>query len=173
MKSPTHRTAHALMCVAVLAWSASVAAVDEPPAGGRVPTVTRLVKIFSDQEAALASAIRAGDAATAGRLLTDDFEMRTGVTPANPVPRAEWLGEVVRVRNAGDETSTMAVHDVNGVAIVSFVQGRGQTAIFIVDVWRAVAANDWKLAIRYAAPAASGAVSIPGADAAAVLPKKY
>ena len=157
----------------MLAWTAAVSAADEPPTGGRVPTVTRLVKIFVEQEAALASAIRAGDASMAGRLLTDDFEMRTGAAPANPVPRAEWLSEMVRVRNPGDEATGMAVHDVNGAAIVSFVQGRGQTAIFIVDVWRAAAANDWKLAIRYAAPAASAAATIPGAGAAAVIPKKY
>ena len=161
------------MCVATLAWTASLSAADQPRTGGRVPTVTRLVKLFTEQEAALASAIRAGDASTAGRLLTDDFEMRTGATPANPVPRAEWLSEMMRVRNPGDEASGMAVHDVNGAAIVSFVQGRGQTAIFIVDVWRAAAANDWKLAIRYAAPAGSTAVTIPGTGAAAVIPKKY
>ena len=67
----------------------------------------------------------------------------------------------------------MAVHDLNGAAIVSFVQGRGQTAIFVVDVWR-MAGADWKLAIRYAAPAENAAVVIPGVGAEpAVIPKKY
>src|SRR5439155_8355537 len=143
MKSPINRTLLAWMCVPMLAWTASVSAANEPPTGGRVPTVTRLVKLFTEQEAALASAIRAGDASTAGHLLTDDFEMRTGAAPANPIPRAEWLSAMTRVRNPGDDVSGMAVHDVNGAAIVSFVQGRGQTAIFIVDVWRATAGNDW------------------------------
>ncbi|HYT98475.1 MAG TPA: hypothetical protein VEO36_14225 [Casimicrobiaceae bacterium] len=157
----------------MLTWTACVSAADERPTGGRVPTVTRLVKLFTEQEAAMAAAIRAGDASAVERLLTDDFEMRTGATPANPVPRAEWLTEMMRVRNPGDDVTGMAVHDVNSAAIVSFVQGRGQTAIFIVDVWRATAANDWKLAIRYAAPAGSAAFTIPGAGAAAVIPKKY
>ena len=154
-------------------WTACVSAADERPTGGRVPTVTRLVKLFTEQEAALASAIRAGDASTVERLLTDDFEMRTGAMPANPVPRDEWLSEMMRVRNPGDDATGMAVHDLNGAAIVSFAQGRGQSAIFVVDVWRA-AGNDWKLAIRYAAPAESAALPIPGAGAApTVIPKKY
>jgi hypothetical protein len=173
MKSSINHKVFAWICVPLLAWTASVSAADERPTGGRVPTITRLVKLFTEQEAALASAIRAGDVSTAGRLLTDDFEMRTGATPANPVPRAEWLSVLMRVRNPGDEASGMAVHDLNGAAIVSFVQGRGETAIFIVDVWRTAAANDWKLAIRYAAPAGSAAFAIPGAGAAAVIPKKY
>jgi len=171
MKASIKR-AFAWICVAMLTWTACASAADERATGGRVPTVTRLVKLFTEQEAALASAIRAGDASTAGRILTDDFEMRTGATPANPVPRAEWLSEMMRVRNPGDEASGMAVHDVNGAAIVSFVQGRGQTAIFVVDVWRA-AANDWQLAIRYAAPAGSAAFAIPGTGTAPAIPKKY
>jgi hypothetical protein len=173
MKSPINRRLLGWVCVAMLAWTASVSAADERAISGRVPTVTRLVKLFTEQEAALASAIRAGDASTAGHLLTDDFEMRTGATPANPIPRAEWLGAMMRVRNPGDDISGMAVHDVHGAAIVSFVQGSGQSAIFVVDVWRAVATNDWKLAIRYAAPAGSAAFTIPGASAAASIPKKY
>src|SRR5437773_11884802 len=91
MKSPINSRLLGWMCVAMLAWTASVSAADERAISGRVPTLTRLVKHFTEQEAALASAIRAGDASTAGNLLTDDFEMRTGATPANPIPRAEWL----------------------------------------------------------------------------------
>jgi hypothetical protein len=173
MKVSINRAAFAWMCVAMLAWTAHVSAADERPTGGRVPTVTRLVKLFTEQEAALASAIRAGDASTVGRFLTDDFEMRMGGMAANPVPRTEWLSEMMRVRNPGDGAAGMAVHDVNGAAIVSFVQGRGQAAIFVVDVWR-MAGADWKLAIRYASPAESAAVVIPGGGAApAVIPKKY
>ena len=162
------------MCMTLFALSVSAAAADNPATGGRVPTVTRLVKLFNEREAALASAIRAGDASAVERLLTDDFEMRTGATPANPVPRAEWLTEMMRVRDPGDEATGMAVHEVNGAAIVSFVQGGGgPTAIFVVDVWRA-AGNDWKLAIRYAAPAGNPTFAIPGGAAApAVIPKKY
>ncbi|TMH65011.1 MAG: nuclear transport factor 2 family protein [Betaproteobacteria bacterium] len=169
-----NRMAFAWMCVTLLAWAASASAADEQATGGRVPTVTRLVKMFTEQETALASAIRAGDSSAVERLLTDDFEMRMGAMPANPVPRSEWLSEMMRTRKPGDDVSGMAVHDLNGAAIVSFVQGRGQTAIFVVDVWRA-ATNDWKLAIRYAAPAGSAAFATPGAGATTppVIPKKY
>src|SRR5437764_14010070 len=105
-----NRMAFAWMCVTLLAWAASASAADERATGGRVPTVTRLVKLFTEQEAALASAIRAGDASTVERLLTDDFEMRTGAMPSNPVPRDERLSEMLRVRNPGDCATGMAVH---------------------------------------------------------------
>src|SRR5215471_10421276 len=46
-------------------------AADERPTGGRVQTVTRLVKLYLDREAALGGAIRSGDAAALENLLTD------------------------------------------------------------------------------------------------------
>jgi hypothetical protein len=154
--------------------SAPVAqAADSPPTGGRVPTVTRLVKLFSDRETALAEAIRAGDRNRTQELLTDDFEMRIGAASANPIPRAEWLSDMMRTRNPGESAAAMAVHDLSGSAIVSFTQGRGANAVFVVDVWR-TAGSDWKLAVRYAAPAGSATFSIPGAGAMPPeIPKKY
>src|SRR5215470_11353881 len=53
-------------------------AADERPTGGRVPTVTRLVALYLDREAALGDAIRGGDASALANLLTDDFELRAG-----------------------------------------------------------------------------------------------
>src|SRR5437868_7372990 len=50
MKASIKR-AFAWMCVAMLAWTACVSAADERATGGRVPTVTRLVKLFTEQEA--------------------------------------------------------------------------------------------------------------------------
>jgi len=156
-----------------VAFAPTMQAADEPPTGGRVPTVTRLVKLFTGREAALADAVRAGDAERAQQLLTNDFEMRTGAASGSPIPRADWLAEMIRSRNPGEAASGMAVHDLNGMAIVSFTQGGGPTAVFIVDIWRPVA-TDWQLAIRYAAPAGTAAFPIPGAGAAApVIPKKY
>ena len=148
-------------------------AADEQPTGGRVPTVTRLVKLFTERETALAEAVRSGDEKRTQAFLTDDFEMRIGSATANPIPRADWLSEMMRTRNPGEAATGMAVHDVNGIAIVSFSQGRGPDAIFVVDVWRA-AGTDWRLAIRYAAPAGVAAFQIPGAGAPpAEIPKKY
>ncbi len=142
-------------------------------ARGTVQTVTRLVKVFLDKEASLGAAIRNVNAAALEALLTDDFELRTGARPASPVPRADWMREVLRSRDSGGEVSRMAVHDYGAVAIVSFTQDGAGGAMFVVDVWRAEA-KDWKLAVRYASPAGSPAFAIPGVGPAeAEIPKKY
>ncbi|HEY4139409.1 MAG TPA: hypothetical protein VGN65_13185 [Casimicrobiaceae bacterium] len=169
----THRFIAVVAGFALSAFVSATEAADEPPTGGRVPTVTRLVKLFTEREAGLADAIRAGDAKHAQQLLANDFEMRTGAASGSPIPRADWLAEMIRSRNPGEAASGMAVHDLNGTAIVSFTQGGGPNAVFVVDVWRPVA-NDWLLAIRYAAPAGTATFPIPGAGVAApLIPKKY
>ena len=173
--SRTCRSGLSRLAVLSFLAAATMAAVaaDEPPTGGRIPTVTRLVKLFLDREAALADAVRAGDQKRAQEFLTDDFEMRIGAASANPIPRADWLSDMMRTRNPGEGATGMAVHDLDGSAIVSFTQGRGANAIFVVDVWRTTG-SDWKLAIRYAAPAGTAAFSIPGAGALPPeIPKKY
>jgi hypothetical protein len=57
---------------------------------------------------------------------------------------------------------------------VSFVQGDdAKRAVFVVDIWRQ-SGPDWKLAIRYAAPAGTQDFPIPGAGAPSTqIPKKY
>jgi hypothetical protein len=163
-----------------LFWLAALPAVSTPaiaadePATGRVGTVTRLVKIFLDREEALSAAMRAGDAASLERTLTDDFELRAGARAASPVPRADFLKDVVQNRPASEAAGRMAVHDLGNVAIVSFVQGDdAERAVFVVDIWRQ-SGPDWKLAIRYAAPAGTQDFPIPGAGAPSTqIPKKY
>lgn len=168
-----HRSIAVVAGLVLIALVSATQAADERPTGGRVPTVTRLVKLFTEREAALADAIHAGDAERAQQLLTNDFEMRTGAASGIPIPRVDWLAEMIRSRNPGEAASGMAVHDLNGTAVVSFTQGGGPNAVFVVDIWRPVA-NDWQLAIRYAAPAGTATFPIPGAGAAApVIPKKY
>jgi hypothetical protein len=162
-----------IFALAVVTFALPALGADEQPTGGRVPTVTRLVKLFTEREAALADAIHSGDEKRTQAFLTDDFEMRIGSASANPVPRADWLSEMIRTRNPGEAATGMAVHDLNGTAIVSFSQGRGPHAIFVIDVWR-VAGNDWQLAIRYAAPTGTAAFRIPGQGATSPeIPKKY
>jgi hypothetical protein len=146
-----------------------------PAPSGRIPTVTRLVKLFLDREDALSAAMRKGDMDSLERTLTDDFELRTGARAASPISRADFLADITRHRPASDAASRMAVHDLgSGVAIVSFVQGDdAKRAVFIVDVWRQSGA-DWKLAIRYAGPAGTPNFTIPGAGApTSEIPKKY
>jgi len=93
---------------------------------------------------------------------------------AMPIPRADFLADAARSRPASGAASRMAVHDLGGIAIVSFVQGDdAKRAVFIVDVWRQSGA-DWKLAIRYAGPAGAPDFPIAGAGAPpSNIPKKY
>jgi len=65
----------------------SADAPSAPP--GRIPTVTRLVKLFLDREEMLSAAMRAGDMASLERTLTDDFELRAGARAATPIARAD------------------------------------------------------------------------------------
>jgi hypothetical protein len=90
------------------------------------------------------------------------------------VPRADFLKDVVQNRPASEAAGRMAVHDLGNVAIVSFVQGDdAKRAVFVVDIWRQ-SGPDWKLAIRYAAPAGTQDFTIPGAGAPSTqIPKKY
>jgi hypothetical protein len=153
--------------------SLSSVAADEPPTGGRVPTVTRLVKLFLEKEASLGAAVRNADAAALGRLLTDDFELRISARAASPIPRADWVRELLRTRDPGGDISRMAVHDFGTIAIASFTQDAVGGPVFVVDVWRGQG-YDWKLAVRYAGPAGSPAFAIPGGSASEPeIPKKY
>jgi hypothetical protein len=158
---------------ALLVASSPSLAADEPPTGGRVPTVTRLVKLFLEKEAALGAAVRNADANALGSLLTDDFELRTGARAASPIPRADWMRELLRTRDPGGDISRMAVHDFGAVAIASFTQNAAGGPVFVVDVWRGQG-TDWKLAVRYASPVGSSAFAIPGGSAREPeIPKKY
>src|SRR5205809_7845686 len=86
---------------ALLVASLPSLAADEQPTGGRVSTVTRLVKLFLEKEASLGAAVRNADATALGSLLTDDFELRAGSRAASPSPRADWMRELLRSRDPG------------------------------------------------------------------------
>jgi hypothetical protein len=165
--------AGALPLIALFVASLPSVAADEQPTGGRVPTVTRLVKLFLEKEAALGTAVRNADATALGALLTEDFELRAAARAASPIPRADWMRELLRTRDPGGDISRMAVHDFGAIAIASFTQGAAGGAMFVVDVWRGQGI-DWKLAVRYASPAGSPAFAIPGGNASEPeIPKKY
>jgi hypothetical protein len=162
-----------LLAVAIAIGVVAAPALAADSATGRVPTVTRLVKLFLEREDALSAAMRAGDTASLERTLSDDFELRTGARAASPVPRVDFIADAAKNHPASGAAKRMAVHDVGSVAIVSFVQGDTTTAVFVIDVWRQTA-SDWKLAIRYASPAGPPEFAIPGASSpAAEIPKKY
>jgi hypothetical protein len=163
--------------IAVAATALLLAAGAAPATGGdaptRVPTVTRSVKLFQERETALAEAIRAGDKSALAKLLSEDFELRAGARAGRPVPRDDYVSDVMRSRDGGGDIAAMAVHDLGETAIVSFTQGNRGGALFVVDVWRK-GGGDWQLAIRYASPAGDARYAVPGAGAEAPeIPKKY
>src|SRR5512144_11984 len=131
---------------------AAPAVAADTTGNGNVPTVTRLVKIFLDKEAAIASAIRDGDSSVLAGFLTDDFELREGTRAASPIPRADWMRETLARRNPGGAIAGMSVHDFGSVAVASYTQTATDKTVFVVDVWRAVG-SDWKLAVRYSSSA--------------------
>ncbi|MDR3392555.1 MAG: nuclear transport factor 2 family protein [Sulfuriferula sp.] len=142
-----------------------------------VPVVTRLVQIFSVLERDLEAHVQKGDAAAMETLLTDDFEMRIGAMPGNPIPRAQWLHQFTRHTGSSFDLQQMAVHDYGSVAVVSFLLKQDKSSksagdIYIVDVWKK-SGNDWQLAVRYASPAGNANFPIPGAMIAPHLDKRY
>lgn len=128
----------------------------------RVPTVTRLVQIFSTLENDLMTAVAKGDSTTFDKILSDDFELRSGAMPGTPTPRAGWLrhsrGQIAA------PIQQMAVHDHGTVAVVSYISKLGtRHDIFVVDVWRK-SGDGWMLSTRYSSPAGDQHISIPGAE---------
>jgi len=130
--------------------------------------------LFTERENRLAERLAARDAVGAGDLLTEDFELRAGAEPGRPIPRADWLAQSVQAPGRAGTPTQMAVHDLGSVAVVSFTQrfDGAKASLFVVDVWRR-AGDEWKLAIRYAAPAGANAL-IPGVPPPkSEFPKRY
>ena len=151
----------------------------DTPATGRIPTVTRLVKLFLELEGSLAAGIRGGNASAVDKMLAEDFELRVASTPGNPTPRAEWLRLAMDKPGPSVRIEQMAVHDFGDVAIVSFLQAamtaekRDSTRdIATVDVWKRTG-DTWMLAVRYAGPAGTRSFAIPGASMEPPIEKRY
>ena len=148
----------------------------------RVVTVSRLVKIFLDQESRLLDALEKRDRAALEALLGDNFEMRLGAKPGMPIPRAEWL-DAALAANAPDVSAylveQMAVHEMGNLAIASFLLQAADLAkkgappsVFVVDTWEPVG-DSWRLRVRYAAPVAGKPPRISGEAVIETIPKKY
>ena len=133
----------------------------------RIPNVTRWVRLFSQMEYDLCEAVRKRDKQAVSKLLTADFEMRTGSVPGNPIPRAVWMRQSLNEPKLQCNLEQMAVHDYNKMLIVSFLwtvtpdaQPGAERQVFIVDTWQQQA-GAWKLAVRYAAPGGKSKIAIP------------
>lgn len=154
----------------------SPAAAQPVQAPVRIPTVTRLVKVFYDLESRLVSNLVTRNARAIDQALEPDFEMRAGSMPGTPVPRADWMRQE-QANPAQATIDQMAVHDFGSVAIVSFrlapaatpASGANQD-LFIVDCWKRDG-DGWKLATRYLSNAAAPA---PGNPASSLtIDKRY
>ena len=174
------RSATLVAVLALLAAGSATRAFAADDAGARVPTVTRLVKLFSELEASLATTLQRGDGVAAGRMLDPDFELRAGRSPGSPTPREEFLRLSLGKRDAY-RTEQMAVHDYVDVAVVSFLQaatapkkpGDRSGDVFTVDVWKRSSGDSWLLAVRYAGPAGGAEPFIPGASTEPPIRKRY
>lgn len=145
------------------------------PAPGRIPTVTRLVKQFSELEMALVASAHATDAAALEAMLDSAFEMRVGGAPGTPVPRDDWMREMRATPRAAPRIDQMAVHALGDIAIVSFREvsvaqrkGRASTR-FVIDRWKRDG-DAWKLAVRYRSDVRGGGDAKPSAG---TIDKRY
>lgn len=160
----------------ILAIAASFAALSfaQPPAHpGRIPTVTRLVKVFSQLEQDLVAKAHAKAPSALDSVLDPAFEMREGTTPGVPVPREAWMREARASADDGGRFEQMAVHDFGDVALVSFrAVGTRHPARdrFIVDCWKRDG-QTWKLAVRYQSDVSRQAA--PRAKSTGTIDKRY
>ena len=67
------------------------------------------------------------------KMLTDDFELRTGASPGNPTPRAEWTRQALAKTDRSARIEQMAVHDLGSHAIVSICADGGQGTVALLE----------------------------------------
>lgn len=139
-----------------------------PNGRGGAVTPTRNVLNFTKLENAWIEAVQRRDAEALGRLLADDFEIRSAAAPGVPTARADALRESLRVPVSRSSIDQMAVHEYGDLMVVSFLwtiaDGAAPHAFFVVDTWKR-SGDEWKAAVRYAAPVGEGAPTVPGAVA--------
>ena len=139
-----------------------------PNGRGGAVTPTRNVLNFTKLENAWIEAVQRRDAEALGRLLADDFEIRSAAAPGVPTARADALRESLRVPVSRSSIDQMAVHEYGDLMVVSFLwtiaDGAAPHAFFVVDNWKR-SGDEWKAAVRYAAPVGEGAPMVPGAVA--------
>jgi len=148
----------------------------------RVPTVTRLVQMFSVLEQEVATAVARGDQPTLDRLLDRRFEMQVASGTADTVPREPWL-RLSKAEAAGQtaQMSNMAVRDLEGVAVVTFdwtvhddssSSALGQR-LFVTDLWKPKG-DGWQLVLRIVGRSQASDERFPGQSARQpVIEKKY
>lgn len=144
---------------------------------GQIPTVTRLVKIYSEYEQRLADAIEHKDTGEVDRLVANDFELRSANNIGTPTPRADWIAQSLKEPSASVSIGQMAVHDYGNIRIVSFAMkrlgvARREPGIAVIDVWVQSGENS-VLKVRYAAAQGSASSRIPGESRQPPIDKRY
>lgn len=147
----------------------------------RVPTVTRLVKVFTQLEVEIIKAIKQKDKTTLTRLIDQNFEMQVAIKSADSVPLSAWINtSMSEGASYSYDISDMAVRDLGQTAIVTFdwkytgsTKQNSSPEIFIVDVWKKVG-EEWKLALRFSSADQKSDVKFPGFSLSdGVIEKKY
>ena len=161
----------------VLCTAALASQVQAQTVRTQIPTVTRLVKIYSDYERRLADAINRKDTGEINRLVADDFELRSANNIGVATPRADWIAQSLKEPSASTLVGQMAVHDYGNIQIVSFVMKRTPAAgrergIAVVDVWMQ-SGDSSILKTRYAAFQEPRSPRIPGEAPQQTLKKRY
>jgi len=128
----------------------------KPVVRADTPVVTRLVQSYTEYEQRLTEAIARHDTDEIDRVVADDFELRSAVRPGVPLPRADWIAQVLKEPNVPRSIEQVAVHDYGAIRIVSFVMKnqadrRHNREVAFVDVWMQSGESS-VLKIRYSAP---------------------
>lgn len=127
-----------------------------------IPSVTRLVKLYSDAEMNLQETILQGNVEKIRQSIADNFEYRSGNNPGVPVPREEWIKTMLQHPEWMSRSITqVAAREIGDITILSFKwASKNKTSqssnheMFVVDVWRGGENNSLLLA-RYSATASS------------------
>ncbi len=141
------------------------------------PVLTRLVQFYSDAEQRLAAAINRKDTGEIGRLVADDFELRSAANIGTPVPRADWIAQSFKEAPLSISIAQMAVHDYGNVRIVSFMMTTnapgGGPSFGVIDVWTQSGETS-VLRARYAAAQPAGSsLRVPGEVRQPQIEKRY
>src|SRR3954451_25092804 len=114
----------------------------------RIQTATRFVTIFTNLENQLWDALVRNDAASAARMLTDDFAQWSPEPPGAPTPRDEFF-KPDRKDMANFRVRQMSAKDLGDAVVVNYILTSDlPRAFFIVDVWKK-SGTEWQLASRY------------------------
>jgi ketosteroid isomerase-like protein len=134
-----------------------------------VPTVTLLVKMFSELENNWNDAVQNKDLATLNNIIAPRFELRSAAFPGQPTPREESIQHSLNNAPFSSSISQMAAHEFGDVIIVSFMwkldvkkSSKIAQTIFVVDTWKKMD-DKWQVVVRYASPVAEAVKNVPGA----------